>query len=110
MIIMSSNFVQKNKQQVLSDVYCPKLIMKTEITTNRGTQVLELEVGPANWAGELFKVHQERTMASLPADTVISTKRGTVGIKASVYPKSENKLPTKGLRISSARGTSTRTL
>jgi len=84
--------------------------MKSKITTNKGTQVLELEVGTANWAGELFIVHQERMMTSLPANTVISTKRGTVGIKASVYPKSENKLPTKGLRISSARGTSIRTL
>ena len=84
--------------------------MKTQIVTNKGTQVLELEVGLPNWAGELFKEHQERKMASLPASTIICTKRGTVGIKASVYPKSENKLPTKGLRISSARGTSTRTL
>jgi len=84
--------------------------MNTKITTNKGTQVLELEVGPPNWAGEFFKEHQERKMASLPANTIILTKRGTVGIKASVYPKSENKLPTKGLRISSARGTSTRTL
>jgi len=84
--------------------------MKSEITTNKGTQVLELEVGPPNWAGELFKEHQERMMASLPADTVICTKRGTVGIKASVYPKSENKLPNKVLRISSARGTAVRTL
>ncbi len=84
--------------------------MNSKITTNKGTQVLELEVGPPNWAGELFKEHQERKMASLPASTIICTKRGTVGIKASVYPKSENKLPTKGLRISSARGTSTRTL
>ena len=84
--------------------------MNSKITTNKGTQVLELEVGPPNWAGELFKEHQERKMASLPATTIICTKRGTVGIKASVYPKSENKFPTKGLRISSARGTSIRTL
>ena len=84
--------------------------MNSKITTNKGTQVLELEVGPANWAGELFKEHQEKKMASLPATTIICTKRGTVGIKASVYPKSENKFPTKGLRISSARGTSIRTL
>ena len=84
--------------------------MNSKITTNKGTQILELEVGPANWAGELFKEHQERMMASLPATTIICTKRGTVGIKASVYPKSENKFPTKGLRISSARGTKIRTL
>ncbi len=84
--------------------------MKTEILTHRGTQVLELEVALPNWAGELFREYQAEKMASLPTNTVICTKRGTVGIKASEYPKSENKLPNKGLRISSARGTSTRTL
>lgn len=84
--------------------------MKAEITTNKGTQILELEVGPANWSGVLFKEHQEKKMSSLPADSIISTKRGTVGLKASMYPKSQNKLPNKGLRISSARGTSIRTL
>ncbi len=84
--------------------------MKREITTNKGTQVLEFEVAPANWAGELFKEHQERKMASLSATEIISTKRGTVGIKASVYPKSTSKIPNKGLRISSARGTAVRTL
>ena len=84
--------------------------MKARVITNRGTQVLELEVGPPNWTGELFKGHQERWMASLPATTIICTKRGTVGIKASEYPKSQNKFQSKGLRISSARGTSIRTL
>jgi len=84
--------------------------MNSKITTNKGTQVLELEVGPPNWVGELFREYQAEKMASLPTNTIICTKRGTVGIKASEYPKSENKLPTKGLRISSARGTSTRTL
>ncbi len=84
--------------------------MKSEITTNKGTQVLELEVGPPNWAGELFKEHQERMMASLPADTVICTKRGTSGIKASMYPKTQRKNLISGLRISSARGTAVRTL
>jgi len=84
--------------------------MKREITTKRGTQVLEFEVSPANWAGERFKEYQERKMTSLSATEIISTKRGTVGIKASAYPKSTNKIPNKGLRISSARGTKIRTL
>jgi len=83
--------------------------MKSKITTNRGTQVLELEVRRPNWAGELFIEYQAEKMASLPAHTIINTKRGTVGIKASEYPKTERKLP-KGLRLSSARGTAIRTL
>ncbi len=83
--------------------------MKTEILTHRGTQVLELEVALPNWAGELFREYQAEKMASLPTDTVICTKRGTVGIKASEYPKSERKLPSR-LRICCARGTAIRSL
>ena len=84
--------------------------MKTEILTHRGTQVLELEVGLPNWAGELFRKYQAEKMASLPQETIISTKRGTCGIKASTYPKTQRKNLISGLRISSARGTAIRTL
>ncbi len=84
--------------------------MKREITTNKGTQVLEFEVAPANWAGELFKEYEERMMASLPQETIISTNRGTRGIKASRYPKTQRTNSISGLRISSARGTAIRTL
>ena len=84
--------------------------MKTEILTHRGTQVLELEVGLPNWAGELFREYQAEKMASLPQETIISTKRGTRRIKASMYPKTQRKNLISGLRISSARGTAVRTL
>ena len=83
--------------------------MKSKILTHRGTQVLELEVALPNWAGELFREYQAEKMASLPTDTMICTKRGTVGIKASEYPKSERKLPSR-LRICCARGTAIRSL
>ncbi len=86
-----------------------KIVMRSQITAQRGTQVLELEVGLPNWTGELFIVYQEAMMASLPPNTIINTKRGTVGIKASEYPKSVRKLPGR-LRISSARGTAIRSL
>jgi len=84
--------------------------MKTEITTNKGTQTLSLEFGLPNWSGELFKEYQGKKMASLSATTIICTKRGTSGIKASVYPKSQRQFQTNGLKISSARGTKIRTL
>ena len=83
--------------------------MTRQITMNRGTQVLELEVRQPNWAGELFREYQAKRMASLPPNTIINTKRGTVGVKASEYLKSERKLPSR-IRISSARGTAIRTL
>ncbi len=83
--------------------------MKSQITMQKGTQVLMLELGPPNWAGTLFKQYQEVVMDSLAKNTIILTKRGTVGVKASEYPKTERKLPSK-LRISSARGTKIITL
>ncbi len=83
--------------------------MKSRIITHRGTQVLELDVGLPNWAGELFREYQEERMTSLPPNTIITTKRGTVGIKASEYPKSVRKLPGR-VRICCARGTAIRSL
>ncbi len=84
--------------------------MKTQITMNKGTQSLQLEVGLPNWSGELFKTYQEEHMASLPTNTIISTKRGTAGVRSSVYPKSKYAPLPVGMRVSSARGTAIRTL
>ena len=87
-----------------------KIVMKSQITMNKGTQSLQLEIGLPNWSGELFKTYQEEKMASLPKGTLILTKRGTAGIRSSVYPKSKRTPIPIGMKISSARGTATRTL
>ncbi len=84
--------------------------MKSQITVNKGTQSLQLEVGLPNWSGELFKTYNEEHMASLPTNTIILTKRGTVGIQASGYLKSQSTPIPAGTRIISARGTAIRTL
>jgi len=84
--------------------------MKSQITTQKGTQILTLEIGLPNWSGQLFRQYQEEKMASLPTNTIISTKRGTVGIRASEYPKSKRKSIPVGTRIISAKGTAIRTL
>ena len=83
-----------------------KAIMTTRIT-NRGTSVLNHETCPPNSAGALYQKCQEYDMASLPPETVISTKRGTSRMKASDYPKVESNLPNWGF-ITTARGTSRR--
>ncbi len=83
--------------------------MKSQITIEKGTDSGMFEMGPSNWAGKLYKQYQEVVMDSLPAKTIILTKRGTVGVKASEYPRSIYKLPSR-LRICSARGTAIRTL
>jgi len=83
-----------------------KAIMTTRIT-NRGTSVLNRETCPPNSVGALYQKCQENSMASLPPETVISTKRGTGRMKASDYPKVESNLPNWGF-ITTARGTSRR--
>ena len=83
--------------------------MMAKIVIEKGTQTLELEVGPSNWSGDLFQANQKQKMALLPANTIINTKHGTVGVKASEYPKSRYKRPSR-LRISSAGGTKIITL
>ncbi len=84
--------------------------MKTQLVTNKGTQIQEMEIGIPNWAGKFYEAYQEKEMTSLPANTIILTKRGTAGIRSSVYPKSKRTLVPVGYKISSARGTATRTL
>ena len=84
--------------------------MKSQITVNKGTHSLQLEVGLPNWSDELFKTYQEEHMTSLPTNTIITTKRGTAGVRASGYLKSRRTPIPIGTRIVSARGTAIRTL
>jgi len=84
--------------------------MKSQITVNKGTQSLQLEIGLPDWSGELFKTYQKEQMVFLPTNTIISTKRGTVGVRLSGYLKSRRKAIPVGTRIISARGTAIRTL
>jgi len=84
--------------------------MKSQISMNKGTQSLQLEVGLPNWSGELFKTHQEEKMASLPKSTIISMNKGTSRVYAIAYPKSRHTSIPVGTRISSGRGTTTRSL
>ncbi len=80
--------------------------MTTKIV-NRGTSVLKLEACPPTSAGVLFQKCQQESVASLPENTVISTKRGTSRMKVSEYPKVENNLPNWGF-LTTARGTAIR--
>ncbi len=84
--------------------------MKSQITIQKGTKTLEVEIGIPNWSGELFVAYQEEKMATLPTNTIINTKRGTVGVRSSEYLKSRRKPIPVGTRIISARGTTIRTL
>ena len=84
--------------------------MKSQISMNKGTESIQLEVGLPNWSGELFKTHQEERMSLLPKNTTISMSKGTTSVYSSVYPKSRRTSIPAGMRISSGRGTTTRSL
>ena len=84
--------------------------MKTKILFGRGTFVQEMEVISQNWAGKSFLEYQEKWLASLPKETILCCKRGTVRVKLSEYPKTHRQLPGSGTIISTARGTATRRL
>jgi hypothetical protein len=84
--------------------------MKSQISMNKGTQSIQLEIGIPNWSGEVFKTYQEEKMTSMSANSTMLTKRGTAGIRSSVYPKSRPRIIPAGYRINSAKGTATRTL
>jgi hypothetical protein len=106
-MIIVSYFLYKHRYNYYED---HKFVMKSQITVNKGTQSLQLEVGLPNWSGELFNTYQEEQMTSIPTNTIISTKRGTVGIRSSGYLKSRRTPIPVGTRIISARGTAIRTL
>ncbi len=84
--------------------------MKSQISVNKGTQSLQLEVGLPDWSGELFKTYHGEHMASIPTNTIISTKRGTKGVRSSGYLKSRRRSTPVGTRIIYARGTAIRSL
>ena len=84
--------------------------MKSQISMNKGTKSIQLEVGLPNWSGELFKTYQEERMSSLPKSAIISMNKGTSRVHSSVYPKSRRTPIPAGMRISSGRGTTTRSL
>jgi len=74
---------------------------------NRGTAIIRQESCPSLSAGILYQKCQENSMASLPQNTVISTKRGTGSMKVSEYPKVKSNPPNWGFIVTS-RGTAIR--
>ena len=84
--------------------------MKMKLVVQKGTSIKEYEDPVSIWAGESFLGYQKRNMASLPRDLIISTKRGTGGVRVSEYLPAKAKIPTGGCVISIGRGTGTRLL
>lgn len=81
-----------------------------KIVGKRGTEVRDAEYRPPSWAGEPFIQEQTKNLLSLPSETILCTKRGTVILKATECLNAPKKIVTKGFVVSINRGTSTRIL
>ena len=71
----------------------------TKRIINRGTFVIELEACPGSSAGALYQMCQEKSMSSLPPETIISIKRGTATMKAARYKRMKLLISQLGQRI-----------
>ncbi|MBL7002107.1 MAG: hypothetical protein ISR80_05060 [Nitrosopumilus sp.] len=80
-------------------------MVKIRVRSGRGTKIIEVDANPANWSGEEFKKFQaSRKEAS--KDKYISTGRGTGKIKFGDISEPKARPDTKGMWVSSGRGTS----
>lgn len=81
---------------------------KIRIRSGRGTRIIEVDNNAANWSGDEFKkTQQARKEAS--KDKYISVGRGTGKIKFGDIPNTTTR-STKGMWVSSGRGTKKRKL
>lgn len=83
--------------------------MTTKLVIERGTSAITVPKVYSIWSGQSFLEYQKKKMALLPEKFSLTTKRGTSGLKVSDY-STVDKIPPKGLVISTARGTATRIL
>jgi len=83
--------------------------MTTKLVIERGTATTTVPKVYSVWSGQSFLEHQKKKMALLPEKFSLTTKRGTSGLKMADY-STVDKIPPKGLVISTARGTASRIL
>lgn len=79
--------------------------MKAKILSEKGTTSKQVDVDPIKWAGEAFYGPQEEFFGSLPKSTIISLGKGTGKVLAGEYPKSLKKIRSRGVIISTNKGT-----
>ncbi|HJJ22842.1 MAG TPA: hypothetical protein OQH54_03895 [Nitrosopumilus sp.] len=82
---------------------------KIRVRSGRGTKIIEVDTDAAKWTGEDFKKIQAARKAA-SKDKFISTGRGTGRIKFGDNPEPKARPDTKGMWVSSGRGTNKRKL
>lgn len=83
--------------------------MTTKLVIERGTAAITVPKVYSIWSGQSFLEYQKKKMASLPEKFSLTTKRGTSDLRMADY-STVDRIPPKGLVISTARGTATRIL
>jgi hypothetical protein len=93
---------------MITDIYMWFILVKRKIRTGRGTRIIEVDDKDSSWAGNDFKKLQEaRKKAS--SNKYITVGRGTGTIKFGDIENTPTK-STKGMWVSSGRGTGKRKL
>jgi len=84
-------------------------MVKIRVRSGRGTRIIEVDSDATKWTGEEFKQFQAAAKEKAK-DKYITTGRGTGKIKFSDLPEPKARPDTKGMWVSSGRGTKKRKL
>jgi len=84
-------------------------MVKIRVRSGRGTRIIEVDSDATKWTGEQFKEFQAAAKEKAK-DKYITTGRGTGKIKFGDLPDPKNRPNTKGMWVSSGRGTKKRKL
>jgi len=89
-------------------LYIEVIMAKIKVRSGRGTKIIEVDDDAQKWSGDEFKKSQE-TRKEASKDKYVSVGRGTGKIKFGDIPTTTS-TSTKGMWISSGRGTKKRKL
>ncbi len=86
-------------------------MVKIRVRSGRGTRIIEVDSDAAKWTGEQFKQFQEASKEAAKKSGIkyVTSGRGTGKINFSDIPAPKAK-DTKGMWVSSGRGTKKRKL
>ncbi len=88
------------------------VMVKIRVRSGRGTRIIEVDSDATKWTGEQFKQFQEASKEAAKKSGIkyVTSGRGTGKISFSDIPEPKTKPSTKGMWVSSGRGTKKRKL
>ena len=87
-------------------------MVKIRVRSGRGTRIIEVDSDATKWTGDEYKKIQEAAKEKAQASGIkyVTAGRGTGKINFSDIPEPKKKPDTKGMWVSSGRGTGKRKL